>query len=546
MDAAAHMLKKVGDHIAPLTRFDASHLKIVACVAHSVPVAATQTFTARFAAKTSDGLGALPDGVRKVSGKGALEDALAEMLARATSAAARRLEAWSATHGADPAAAPGVDDIFTSEGEIGYAWMCATCHGAGKTDCSLCQATGQIKCVQCGGVGKTTCSHCNGTTRMPCSACGGRGGQSRQVEHRGWNPATNEQTVRYEQVWEPCIRCGGQRTEHCTSCSGGRVACSGCGGKGANTCSVCQGEGRKTCGACKGKGELHHVASVGCEITPSLSIEAGGEDASARTELSAIGSIDRLLSLAGDASVHAETSGLDFRRTTSAAVRCSAATFAAGRHRLTINGYGPDFEILDFRDIGGALLTGDVETLEAALNARTGLIPALHGMLESETNAEIARRSGAMSSKKRDAEMTKLAAELRGVASPAYAVRASNAIRKGVSRAYVSRMLQWPVFTLAAGALALPANWLAWTSGVRNQDMPLIVGIMLLAAAAAFVGDRWATGALQKDLSSRADLKIPPLIGKLGLTRNWMILACIVAIPLATVCGAIGRVWAGF
>jgi hypothetical protein len=51
---------------------------------------------------------------------------------------------------------------------------------------------------------------------------------------------------------------------------------------------------------------------------------------------------------------------------------------------------------------------------------------------------------------------------------------------------------------------------------------------------------------LQKDLSSRADLKIPPLIGKLGLTRNWMILACILAIPLATVCGAIGRVWAGF
>jgi hypothetical protein len=69
---------------------------------------------------------------------------------------------------------------------------------------------------------------------------------------------------------------------------------------------------------------------------------------------------------------------------------------------------------------------------------------------------------------------------------------------------------------------------------------------MLLAIAAAFVGDKWATGALQKDLSSRADLKIPPLIGKLGLTRNWMILACILAIPLATVCGAIGRVWAGF
>jgi hypothetical protein len=142
--------------------------------------------------------------------------------------------------------------------------------------------------------------------------------------------------------------------------------------------------------------------------------------------------------------------------------------------------------------------------------------------------------------------MAKLAAELRGVASSAYAVRASNAIRKGVSRAYIGKMMQWPVFTLAAGALALPANWLAWTSGVRNQDMPLIVGVMLLAIAAAFVGDKWATGALQKDLSSRAELKIPPLIGKLGLTRNWMILACILAIPLATVCGAIGRVWAGF
>jgi hypothetical protein len=546
MDAAAHMLKTVGDHIAPLTRFDASHLKIVACAAQSVPVAATQTFTARFAAKTSDGLGALPEGVRKVSGKGALEDALAEMLARATSAAARRLEAWGATHGADAAAAPTVGDIFASEGAIGYAWMCATCHGAGKIDCSTCRATGKIECVQCGGVGKTTCSHCNGSSQAPCSACGGRGGQNKQVEHRGWNSATNEQTVRYETVWEPCIRCGGQRTEHCTYCSGGRVSCSGCGGEGSNTCSACHGEGRTTCNACKGKGELHRVASVGCEIAPSLSIEAGGEDAIARGELSAIGDIDRLLSLVEDASVQSKASGLDFRRTTSAAVRCSAATFAAGQQRLTINGYGPDFEILDFRDIGGALLTGDVEILEAALKGGAGLIPALHGMLESETNAEIARRSGAMSSKKREAELAKLAAELRGVASSAYAVRASNAIRKGVSRAYIGKMMQWPVFTLAAGALALPANWLAWTSGVRNQDMPLIVGVMLLAIAAAFVGDKWATGALQKDLSSRADLKIPPLIGKLGLTRNWMILACILAIPLATVCGAIGRVWAGF
>ncbi len=157
-----------------------------------------------------------------------------------------------------------------------------------------------------------------------------------------------------------------------------------------------------------------------------------------------------------------------------------------------------------------------MEDLEAALAAHTGLIHALHGMLESETNAEIARRSGAMSKKKREEELAKLASEFRGVASSAYAMRASNAIRKGLSRAYVGKMMQWPVFALAAGALALPFNWLAWSNHVRNQDMPLIVGVILLSVAMAFVGDRWATGVLQKQLSSRADLKIPHLIGKLG------------------------------
>lgn len=381
---------------------------------------------------------------------------------------------------------------------------------------------------------------------MPCISCQGKGGQSRQVEHRGWNNVTNQQTVRYEQVWEPCNRCKGQRTERCTACSSGRVTCAGCQGKGSNTCTKCHGEGKTTCGACKGNGLLHQVASVRCEIAASLDIAVAGDDAGVRRELSAIDHIDGLLAIADRASVEPEVSGGDFRRASTVDITLASATFAVGQLRLTINGYGPDYEVLDFRDIGGALLTGDVEDLEAALAARTGLIPALHGMLESETNAEIARRSGAMSAKKREAEMSTLAAEFRGVASSAYAVRASNAIRKGLSRAYVGKMLQWPVFTLAAGALALPFNWLAWSNHVRNQDMPLIVGVILLAAAAAFVGDRWATGALQKQLSSRADLNIPQMIGKLGLTRNWMIIACVVAIPLATVCGAIGRVSAGF
>lgn len=540
------MLEKVGAFVEPLTRFDKSHLKIVSCSVSQVRATGTQTFRASYTTRTDDGVGPLPDGVRKVSGKGTLDAGLSDMVGRAKSATTGRLQAWSARHGDDPGVAPDVDDVFVPEGEVGCVWTCGTCHGNGKIACPTCGATGQVKCADCGGSGARPCNRCNGTSQMPCTLCQGRGGQSRQVEHRGWNNVTNQQTVHYEQVWEPCNRCGGQRTERCMACSSGRVTCLACQGKGSNTCATCHGKGRTTCGTCKGKGQQHQVASVRCQIAASLDIDVGGDDAGVREELSAIDHIDGLLVIADRASVESEVSGSDFRRASTVDITLASATFAVGQLRLTINGYGSDYEVLDFRDIGGALLTGDVEDLEAALAARTGLIPALHGMLESETNAEIARRSGAMSAKKREADMANLAAKFRGVASAAYAVRASNAIRKGLSRAYVGKMLQWPVFTLAAGALALPFNWLAWSSHVRNQDMPLIVGVILLAIAAAFVGDRWATGALRKQLSSRAGLNIPQMIGRLGLTRNWMIIACVVAIPLAIVCGAIGRVSAGF
>ncbi|MBI1359723.1 MAG: hypothetical protein GC155_05495 [Alphaproteobacteria bacterium] len=540
------MLKKVGAFIEPLTRFDKSHLNLVSCVTTSAPVTATQTFNTRFSKTEADGAGPLPGDVRRVDGPGAFETELAAMLDRARRDAANRLLAWSGSHGSNPEAELKAGDVYATEGAIGYVSTCKTCHGKGQIDCMTCLARGKVTCVRCNGTKSTTCSRCNGSSRAPCEACAGRGGQGRQVEHRGLNPATNELVIRYEQVWDVCPRCGGQKTEHCRSCNGGRVACSHCNGEGTINCTVCHGAGHTTCNTCKGQGELHHRATIQCVVTPALVIVADGGPEDVRREISGLSSMSQLLAMAGSAMAKGDASGADFSRVTTAHVDIASAEFAIGQMRLTINGYGPDFEVLDFRDIGGALLTGDVEDLEAALAARTGLIPALHGMLESETNAEIARRSGAMSKTKREADLAKLAAEFRGVASAAYAVRASNAIRKGLSRAFVGKMLQWPVYTLAAGALALPVNWLAWSNHVRNQDFPVIAGVILLAVAAAFVGNVWATGALQKQLSSRADLKIPQLVGKLGLTRNWMIIACIVAVPLATVCGAIGRVSAGF
>lgn len=547
-DDAVGMLAKVGEFVEPLTRFDRSHLELVSCATDRVTVTATQSFRVSFASQTVDGAGSIPSGVKNVSNAGALNRELAAMLARAEEQASKRLLAWSEERGSDARATLAEGDVFASEGRIGFAWKCEQCGGEGSERCSACRGTGNTSCATCSGAKKITCGSCHGSGHTPCSGCNGLGQQTRQVAKSGWNPVANEKTVTYETVRETCHICNGQRTEQCMRCNGqGVYNCPACLGIGTSICSSCGGRRQIPCGACKGHGESHRVSSIVCRVEPELSVAVDGSNEEIRSELSVLRTVDQILALASDTTVrYAAEEGATFIRTTQAQVRAVSAIFKVGTHRLNIHGYGEHWEIFDFKDIGAALLSGDIESLEAALTDRTGLVAALARMLESETHTEIARRSGAWSKTKRASAMTNLSAEFRGIASPDYALRASNVIRKGMGRLYRTTLMRWPVTVMGIPVLALPANWLAWHFGMRDEDLPVILGTMLLTFAGAFAGHLWATGVIQRQLANRQDLHVSELLGGLGLRRTWLIVAGLEALLVTPIFGALGRVWAGF
>jgi hypothetical protein len=542
----AAMSRRVGEFVERLMHFDKDQIRLLSCTDGAIPIHVVQTYEAEFGTSDEEGPGALPADSARVSGPAELAAELAAMTARAEEAAADRLADWDEAQGSDPCAAPQVGDVFTRANPVGYDTACGDCKGAGQHTCGACDASGTLTCENCGGTGQTSCRSCQGRRETVCSACGGHGGTNRQVERAGWNSATNQRTVTYEAVWEACSRCSGSRTTTCSGCHGsGRTNCAHCLGAGSKTCERCNGQGSNTCARCRGQGELHRIGSVSCKIGASLSVELETEVDEIRSDLASLRDVDRILSLVEDYETESTVDDLVLRRHLWADIAVASADFEVGERRLTIHGYGPDCEIFDYRDIGGALLSDDVEMLESALSKRRGLLPALAQVLRSEAHVEIARHS-VPSAKRRSAALGELSNRLQGFASSDHIARVSAAVRKGLSRAYRGRLLRGPVFLLATPLLALPANWVAWSGHFRNHDLAFIVGVMLLTLAMAFAGHLWAVKRLRGLLSTHGAVDLSEVLSRTRLGRKWMILAGVVALLLTPVFGAIGRVWAGF
>ncbi len=265
-DAAAGMLKKVGAFIEPLTRFRQDPTSI-ALLRHD------------FHAGHRDAVGQRPvrdegSGWRRSAARRraqgrrsrSTQSELAAMLERASRGPPIACSPGLSAHGADPEAVLTVGDIYSDEGAVGYVSTCKTCHGSGQIDCLTCRAKGKVTCVRCGGAKTTSCSRCNGSSQAPCSGLRWRGGQTKQVEHRGLNPATNELVIRYEQVWEclSALRWAKDRTlqilqrgpHHLLALQRRRH----------DRLQACHGAGHTTCSACTGEGELHRSATIQCDI----------------------------------------------------------------------------------------------------------------------------------------------------------------------------------------------------------------------------------------------------------------------------------------
>lgn len=229
-----------------------------------------------------------------------------------------------------------------------------------------------------------------------------------------------------------------------------------------------------------------------------------------------------------------------------ASVTVTSADFRVGARRLTIRGYGPACEVFDYCDIGGALLAGDLETLEAAVAQRGDLLPALAGMLQSEAHVEIVRHSGQTLTSARTAALEALSGTMQGFTSPQFNARVATALRTGLSRSYFAGLLKGPVLALALPLLALPANWLAWRGHFAHHDFLIIAGVMLLTFGAAFASHLRVTQGLQRQLSPGGEANVREIVGKIGLTKKWLVVAAVATLLLAPVLGAIGRASAGF
>jgi hypothetical protein len=118
--------------------------------------------------------------------------------------------------------------------------------------------------------------------------------------------------------------------------------------------------------------------------------------------------------------------------------------------------------------------------------------------------------------------------------------------RKSLSRAYVRGLMRGPIASLIVPLLALPVNWLTWESHFREHDFAVIGGTILAALAAAFAGHLLVGRRLQAEISLDKAVDVPALLSHIGLGRKWMILAGVFAILVTPVCGANGRVSAGF
>jgi len=541
------MRARVGAFIEPLTRFDASHVRLSSCAQAMLAVDVTQTFAVAIGITEDEGVGALPGDCEKVSGPGALTARLEAIQRQCERISAEQLAGWDEAHGADPHAAVSVGDVFTAARPVGCQTACGACGGEGKRECGPCHGKGKTKCQHCGATGKVMCSTCYGKREVACSRCGGRGQMSRQVEKYGWNSATNQKTVTYETVYESCPGCSGRKTQPCTACNqSGRKQCGFCMGDGAQTCAACRGAGSTTCATCAGHGKLHRKGVVSCKVTPSVSVAADTGDRQILSDLSGVREVGQVIALARRYEIETALTPRSLARTIRAAVPVARADFMVSDRPLTIYGYGPDQEIFDYRDIGGALLSGDVEALEQALARRDGVLPALTQVLQSEAHIEIARQSGAFRAKRRSAALEELSARLRGFASSDYCARVSASMRKSLSRAYVRGLMRGPIASLIVPLLALPVNWLAWESHFREHDFAVIGGTILATLAAAFAGHLLVGRRLQAEISPDKAIDVPALLGHIGLGRKWMILAGVFAILVTPVCGAIGRVSAGF
>lgn len=531
-DPGIRLLTRIGDFVEPLTRFDRGHLTLETSQHVNVDVIARQVFRVTFETVRSEGNGGLPAGVTPTTDAADMARHNEAQLATARAAVPARLAAWAAEHGETPTARPAVADCFAPLPPIGHVETCQPCQGAGKIDCAVCHTAGTLTCEACEGRGANPCKACNAAGEITCAACKGMRTIIREKELR-LRDEDNNPRIEHVQETITCSACSGAGVTKCGKCNGRTtITCTVCHGQKIIPCTACQGAGHTRCEACGGEGRRYFTAQITCAIRDTFETTSRTTDAEAAAVFKGLNSIERVLAMAESHRASAEISNDTLRRETVAVTPVTTVTVVAGGARAQVRGFGPQQDVLDYRNIAGMLLSDDLVVLEDALKS-TSLIPPrvtgdLHAslaiVLASEANVAIAENAA----KKDQSEIT---ARFKGVVTPDYIARAGGALKQSIGRAYWASLAKGPAAVLAIPLLQLPIELLVRNQGQGSRLMAMI-GVMLITFFAALAAHYWIGQKMQQKLAPTGTPKISRLIDKLDLTRNWLAAAGVTAAVL--------------
>jgi len=544
VDPGIRLLTKIGDFVEPLTRFDRGHLTLESSRHVTVDVIARQVFRVAFATTRSEGNGGLPAGVTQTADTAAAQRDSEAQLAASRAAVPARLASWAAEHGETPTARPAVADCFTPLPPVGHVETCQPCHGAGQIPCTLCQATGTLTCEACEGRGANPCKTCNATGDVTCATCNGMRTVVQHRERRVYDEESNSHRVEHVQETTTCTACSGAGVTKCGKCNGRTtITCAICHGQKTIPCTRCNGAGHTRCEACGGEGRRYFTAQITCTITDTFETTARTADPETAAVFKGLTSIERVLGMAESHRASAEISADTLRRETLAVAPVTTVTVVAGGARAQVRGFGPQLDVLDYRNIAGMLLSDDLVVLEVALmttrlippRVNQGLHSSLATVLASEANVEIAEHAA-----KKD--QSAITARFKGVVTPDYITRAGSALKQAIGRAYWAMLAKGPVAVLAIPLLQLPIELLVRSQGAGSRLMALI-GVMLITFFAALAAHYWVVHQMQAKLASGGAPKVARIVDKLNLTRNWLVaaaaLAAVLTLAIASLTGLI-------
>lgn len=545
-DPGIRLLTRIGDFVEPLTRFDRGHIALESSEHVNVDVIVRQAYRVAFETTRSEGNGALPPGVTELADAAALDRETAGQLAASRAAVPTRLSAWAGQHGETPTMRPTVADCFTPLSPIGHVETCLPCQGAGKIACSLCNAAGTLTCEACQGRGNNPCTACNAAGTVTCSTCKGERSVVTHKQRKVWDETANANRVEHVQETATCGTCNGSGATACAKCSGKTtITCATCHGQKTIPCKQCQGSGYKRCETCAGEGRRYRTTQLGCSIAETFETSVRATDPDTAAFLKSLGSVEKVLDYAAAHRAITETAADTLRRDTTASTPVTTVTVQVSGVRTQVRGFGPNQVVLDYRNIAGILLSDDLVVLEDALKTTSlmpprvndALLASLTTVLSSKANVSI----GENAAKK---DQSPVVATFKGVVTADYIARAGAAIRKATGRAYWAALAKGPAAVLAIPLIQAPVELIVRGQGQGPRLMALI-GVMLITFFAALAAHYWVGQQLQKKIAPGGEPKIPRLLDRLNLTRNWLLAAAgaaaVLTLAVASLTGLVFR-----